>query len=239
MIIKNNSDNNGIYEYEYQLLFKFKEIEHSRNISKDELSGKFSALVKEYERLLQKAAKIFFAGDVNLREMVSDNNLAEEPDCRGIETIPSNFSDLCNQTWETFQKHLALHLIGSSDSKINVEFIKELEDVIEKNMADPEFNVAELSRKLHMNRVTLYRKVQGLIGETPTEFIRSYRLKRGFELLWNNFGTILDIALEVGFSSATYFTKCFKKKFKHLPSNVKWLKDEKVNLLSSPKKAHL
>jgi transcriptional regulator GlxA family with amidase domain len=60
-----------------------------------------------------------------------------------------------------------------------------------------------------------------LTGETPTDFIRSCRLKRGAELLKSNFGTILEVALEVGFSSANYFTKCFKKKFHQLPSNFK------------------
>lgn len=70
-----------------------------------------------------------------------------------------------------------------------------------------------------MSRPTVYRKIQALSGESPTDFIRSYRLKRAAELLKSNFGSILEVALEVGFSSATYFTKCFKKKFQQLPSD--------------------
>lgn len=108
-----------------------------------------------------------------------------------------------------------------SVSDIDIKFMKDLEEVIKQNFTDSEFNVKELSLKLHMNRVTLYRKVQALTGKAPSDFIRCYRLKRGAELLRSNFGTILDVAVEVGFSSATYFTKCFKKQFNQLPSNLK------------------
>jgi AraC-like DNA-binding protein len=70
-----------------------------------------------------------------------------------------------------------------------------------------------------MGRTTLYRKILALTGEPPTEFIRSYRLKRGAELLKSGMGSVLEVAFEVGFSSANYFTKCFKKKFHQLPSS--------------------
>jgi len=91
--------------------------------------------------------------------------------------------------------------------------------VISKNLSDPEFNVEQLAKKLYMDRSTVFRKIHALTGETPTDFIRSCRLKRGAELLKNNFGSVLEVALEVGFSSANYFTKCFKKKYHQLPSS--------------------
>ena len=90
--------------------------------------------------------------------------------------------------------------------------------VIEKNLSDPDFNVEQLGKKLYMSRATLYRKIHALTGESPNDFIQTYRLKRGAELLENNFGSVLEVAFEVGFSSASYFTKCFKKKFNQLPS---------------------
>jgi AraC-like DNA-binding protein len=90
--------------------------------------------------------------------------------------------------------------------------------MIEKNLSDPDFNVEQLGKKLYMSRATLYRKIHALSGESPNEFLQSYRLKRGAELLEKNFGSILEVAFEVGFSSASYFSKCFKKKFNQLPS---------------------
>ena len=104
-----------------------------------------------------------------------------------------------------------------SDS-INKEFFKDMHQMIEKNLSESDFNVEQLGKKLYMSRATLYRKINALTGETPTEYIRTYRLKRGAELLKNNYGSVLQVALEVGFSSSAYFTKCFKKKFHQLPS---------------------
>jgi AraC-like DNA-binding protein len=106
-----------------------------------------------------------------------------------------------------------------SVSQNDRRFIKKLKEVIDKNISDPDFNVTQMCKDLDMSQPTLYRKIYALTGESPTEFIRSYRLKRGAELLKNNFGSVLEVALEVGFSSANYFTKCFKKMFHQLPSS--------------------
>lgn len=68
-------------------------------------------------------------------------------------------------------------------------------------------------------RKRLNKKILDLTGETANEFIRSYRLKRAVQLLEQNAGNIKDIALDVGFSSHAYFTKCFREKFNRLPSD--------------------
>jgi len=129
-----------------------------------------------------------------------------------------NLIDLRRQLHSNINREMTLQPAKISVSTIDKEFMKELQDVINKNLADEEFNVEQLARQLYMDRSTLYRKVLALTGETPTDFIRSCRLKRGAELLKSNFGTVLEVALEAGFSSANYFTKCFKKKFHQLPS---------------------
>ena len=106
-----------------------------------------------------------------------------------------------------------------SQSEIDREFMKELNAVIEKNLSDPEFNVDRLAKELYMSRNTLYRKILAISGETPTEFIRSHRLKRGVQLLENNFGSVLEVAFEVGFSNSSYFAKCFKEVYHQSPTD--------------------
>ena len=106
-------------------------------------------------------------------------------------------------------------IVNASGDK---EFLRDMQNIINSNLADPEFNVDQLSRKLHMSHATLYRKIHALTGETPSDFIRSCRLKRGAQLLNKGTSSVLEVALEVGFSSANYFSKCFKKKFHQLPS---------------------
>jgi signal transduction histidine kinase/DNA-binding NarL/FixJ family response regulator len=120
---------------------------------------------------------------------------------------------------ETIHREMTLKPVQKSVSQMDKEFVKDLQEVINQNLADPEFNVEELCKRLYMGRTTLYRKILALTGEPPTEFIRSYRLKRGAELLERGMGSVLEVAFEVGFSSANYFSKCFKKKFHRLPSS--------------------
>ena len=129
-----------------------------------------------------------------------------------------NLIDLRRQMQLNIDREMTLRPVEISVSRLDKEFLKELKEVINKNIADPDFNVEGLARKLYMDRSTVYRKVLALTGEAPTEFIRTCRLKRAAELLKGNFGTVLEVALEVGFSSANYFTKCFKEKFHCLPS---------------------
>ncbi len=103
-------------------------------------------------------------------------------------------------------------------SSMDDEFLKEVHNIIEQNLSDPEFNVEQLCKKLYMSRTTVYRKIQALTGETPTQFVRAFRIRRGAQLIKAKAGTITEIAFMTGFSSSAYFTKCFKEIFHQLPS---------------------
>ena len=96
-------------------------------------------------------------------------------------------------------------------------FLVDFQAVIEKNLGDPDFNIEVLSKKLVISRGTLFRKIQALTGETPNQFIQSYRLERGAQLLRENFGNVTEVAMAVGFSSSQYFASCFKEKFHQSP----------------------
>ncbi|MCP5052851.1 MAG: response regulator, partial [bacterium] len=129
-----------------------------------------------------------------------------------------NLIDVRSKLQTNINREMTRQPDKSSVSKIDREFLKELHDLISKNLSDENFNVEQLSKKLYMSRGHLHRKIAALSGITPTEFIRTYRLKRGAELLEQNFGTVLEVALEVGFTNSSYFSKCFKDKFHQLPS---------------------
>jgi signal transduction histidine kinase/DNA-binding response OmpR family regulator len=103
-------------------------------------------------------------------------------------------------------------------SSVDERFYKDLQSIVEKNVSDPEFNVEQLHKKLYMGRTSLYRKILALTGETPTQFLRSFRLQRAAQLLKSNFGNVTEVAFAVGFSNTTYFSKCFKEKFHQTPS---------------------
>jgi AraC-like DNA-binding protein len=101
--------------------------------------------------------------------------------------------------------------------RVDPEFFKKLNRVMEANYSDPDFNVKRMAAKLYISESTSYRKIRSLIGRTPCEFIGSYRLEKAVHLLKKPFALAADVAYEVGFSSRAYFTKCFKDTFRLSP----------------------
>jgi CheY-like chemotaxis protein len=130
-----------------------------------------------------------------------------------------NLIELRRQLQQKIQKQMLLQPAEIEVSSMDQAFIKDMQEIIEKNLSESGFSVEELSKKLYMNRATVYRKIIALTGESPTEFIRSYRLQRAAQLLRDKFGTVSQVASAVGFDNPAYFAKCFREKFHQLPSS--------------------
>ena len=99
------------------------------------------------------------------------------------------------------------------------QFIQRLQVEIEKRMANSELNVNGLSEAMGMSRAQLFRKTKLLMGQSPNDIIRTVRLKRAQQLLQNTDQTIQQVAYAVGFSSPSYFTKCYKEHFGNSPAS--------------------
>jgi AraC-like DNA-binding protein len=89
---------------------------------------------------------------------------------------------------------------------------------VEKHMSDSDFSVESLEAEMSMSKMQLYRKLKALTDQSPSEFIRTIRLKRAAALLGAKSGTITEIAYEVGFNNLSYFAKCFKEMYGVTPS---------------------
>ena len=70
-----------------------------------------------------------------------------------------------------------------------------------------------------MSRMTFYRKIQSATGQKPTEFIRTIRLRRAAELLREGRMTVTEVSYATGFSSVSYFSRCFRAMFGTAPTN--------------------
>ncbi|NIO79085.1 MAG: response regulator [Candidatus Aminicenantes bacterium] len=151
-------------------------------------------------------------------ELGADDYITKPFNTRLLCARIKNLIDLRRQLQMKLNREMVFQPSRMAFSEIDQEFLNDLQEVIEKNLSDPDLNVEMLSKRLYMSRTTLYRKIQALSGEAPTDFIRSYRLMRAVQLLKSEFGSITEVAFEVGFSSRAYFTKCFKEKFHLLPS---------------------
>ncbi|MGE5342171.1 MAG: response regulator [Candidatus Omnitrophota bacterium] len=151
-------------------------------------------------------------------ETGADDYVTKPFNTKVLLTRIKNLIDLRRQLQLKIQRQKTLLPSEIPVSSLDETFLKEFQELIDKNLSDPDFDVDHLCRKLIMGRSTLFRKVKALTGETPNQFILSYRLERGAQLLKKNFGNVTEVAMEVGFSSPTYFATCFKEKFHQSPS---------------------
>ena len=101
------------------------------------------------------------------------------------------------------------------------ELILQVRALVELHLDDGEYGVEQLAQDLCMERTGLYKKLTALTDTTPVAFIRSIRLRRAAALLQEGKLTVNEIAERTGFSSPSYFTKCFKKEFGVLPSEYR------------------
>ncbi|HAJ98784.1 MAG TPA: hybrid sensor histidine kinase/response regulator [Bacteroidales bacterium] len=90
--------------------------------------------------------------------------------------------------------------------------------IIESRLADPQLGAEDLSREIGMSRVHLFRKLKKITGQSPSDFIRNIRLQKAAQLLEGKKGFIKEIAFEVGFTSLSYFSKCFHEFYGMKPS---------------------
>jgi DNA-binding response OmpR family regulator len=97
---------------------------------------------------------------------------------------------------------------------------RRLDAVIAARMDDSEFSVEQLAQDMHADRSHLFRKCKELVAMNPSEYLRDARLKRGYALLETAAGSVSEVAYAVGFDSLSSFTRAFKVRFGHPPSQV-------------------
>lgn len=98
-------------------------------------------------------------------------------------------------------------------------FLTRALEIVENSFEESGFSTEAFAGEMHMSRMQLNRKLQALTDLATGEFIRCVRLKRAAQLLTKNAGsTIIEIAYQVGFTSHSYFAKCFRQQFGHAPA---------------------
>lgn len=114
-----------------------------------------------------------------------------------------------------------LNLPDAEFNTVDTTFVTRLQDYIMANMSNPDLNVNDLCNEMNMSRVQLYRKCKTQTNFSPVEFVRIIRLKHANDLLQNTHHSISEIAYEVGFSSPSYFAKCYRDQYGISPTESK------------------
>lgn len=103
-------------------------------------------------------------------------------------------------------------------SSADARFLERAIQIVEEQMAEEDFGVKEFREQLALSRTQLHRKLKALTDQSPSEFIRTLRLKRAAQLLEGQVDNVSQVAFMVGFHNLSYFAKCFKDLFGVVPS---------------------
>ncbi len=97
-------------------------------------------------------------------------------------------------------------------------FLEELYQLMEKELSNPELNITRMTEVMKISRTKFYYKMKGLTGENPNVFFKNYKLNRAAELLQEGRCNVSEIADMTGFSTLSFFSVSFKKRFGVSPS---------------------
>ena len=144
-----------------------------------------------------------------------ENSLSAESNLEppSLEPRTSEKSDI---TAVTPEERAAIEAEADADAR----FLERLRQCVQEQMGDSDFGVEMLAAQMGVSRVQLYRKVKTMTGRTPVDIIRQSRLNRSRVLLAQEGTTVSEVAYAVGFSSPSYFTKCFKEEYGMLPTKL-------------------
>jgi signal transduction histidine kinase/ligand-binding sensor domain-containing protein/DNA-binding response OmpR family regulator len=106
------------------------------------------------------------------------------------------------------------------------DFIQKTLNYIHENISESELRVEILASKVFLSRSQLYRKIKTLTGVSVNEFIRNVRLEKAKELIQLGNSNINEISCKVGFTSSSYFSKCYKTKYGYLPTQREEITDD-------------
>jgi ligand-binding sensor domain-containing protein/signal transduction histidine kinase/CheY-like chemotaxis protein/AraC-like DNA-binding protein len=125
----------------------------------------------------------------------------------------SNQEKLRDRILHNLSMNTPIEFGDSALTKLDEEFLGSLIHIIELNIADANLDSRIICEELGISRSVLYAKIKTLTGQTVHEFIKAIRLKHAVILLREGKLPISQVASEVGFSSHSYFDKCFTKQY--------------------------
>jgi signal transduction histidine kinase/DNA-binding response OmpR family regulator/ligand-binding sensor domain-containing protein len=143
----------------------------------------------------------------------ADDYLPKPFDVDELRLIVRNRLEERRKVRERFSREVTLEPKHIAITSFDEKFLNKVLNVIENHMDDADFSIEELSREVACSHMQLYRKLKGLAGQTPSQFLRTIRLKRAADLLRAKSDNVTQIAYTVGFNSPSYFNKCFKEQF--------------------------
>ena len=106
-------------------------------------------------------------------------------------------------------------------SSVEEVFLNRVATTLEKNYSREDYGLTEFTNDMGMSRMQLHRKLKGVTGYSPGEFIRRFRLERAKQLLCDSGITISEVAYQIGYTNLSNFTRIFKEFTGFTPSEYR------------------
>ena len=157
-------------------------------------------------------------GQTDAYKVGADDYIAKPFDMEMLLARIKNLLERQDKRILDFSHSLSLDAKSVTDSSPDEAFLNEIIACIEKNIDNTEYTIDSLAHDVVMSRMSLYRKMKSLTGQTPADFIRTVRLKSAANLLKTGKYNVSEVCYRTGFASPQNFTKHFKEMFGVLPS---------------------
>ena len=154
----------------------------------------------------------------------ADDYLTKPFDTRLLIARCNNLVNNRRQLQARFSKNSNTDVSIVATNSLDQKFLARAVEIVEKTLDNTDFDVNVFASEMMMGRTAFFQKLKGITGQTPNEFITSIRLKKSLQLLIDEPEmSVTDIGYKLGFSSPSYFTKCFREVFGITP--VKYRKE--------------
>jgi AraC-like DNA-binding protein len=214
----NSHDGSLVKQNEKQFLVSFKSVTHALRAAVE-----IQSLFKEHiDKTVEKInLKIGLSSGVPVSEknlIFEDTIKLAERMCRVVQgkiIASSEVKELYNSENAIALNEDNIYCLTKPDER----FLTLLMDYLESAWNNTNLKVDDFSKPVGCSKSQLYRKLMLLTGKSPNTFIKEYRLDEALVLLSKHTWNVSEIAFETGFSSPSYFSKCFLKRYNYLPSS--------------------
>lgn len=157
---------------------------------------------------------------IKMIEAGADDVLSSPVNIEHLRAKAISVVELRRQIFNQGEKLTRKKLTEIKAVSIDEAFLARLDQVIDENIDNENFDMKKLSDELYMSRTQIHRKLKALTEMSTTQYIRTYKLKKAYTEIEQKTGNISEISYRFGFSSPAYFTRIFKEEFGVAPSEI-------------------
>ena len=184
-----------------------------------EFCGKIKAdLLTSHIPVIMLTAKASGESKIKGLETGADDYLTKPFNSKELLVRVKNLLNQRKLLKEKFSKEVSPDPHSVTTNPIDEEFLQKAFSIAEENLDNASFDTEKFAKEMFLSRMQLHRKLQAITGQTPGDFIRTFRLERAAQLLNEKRLSVTQIAFEVGYNSPSQFSRAFIKQFNCTPS---------------------